>query len=99
MPQRPQAEKDVMRWFTAHVIMSLRLKDEAQRQFPVWENIVLVWAKTEREAFAKAEAYGREEEGDDDGSLRWDGKPARWVFAGVRKLVECALLGDRPDDG
>lgn len=88
-----------MKWFAAHVIMAVQLKSADQTRFPVWENIVLIAAKSEREAFAKAEAYGRAEEGDDDGTFCWSGHPATWVFAGVRKVTECATLGDRPDDG
>ena len=88
-----------MRWFAAHIIMVAKLKNQHQNRFPVWENIVLVSAESEGEAFAKAEAYARREEGDDDGSFRWGGHPARWVFAGVRKLTECATLGERPEDG
>ncbi len=88
-----------MKWFAAHIIMSVRLKSAEQSRFPVWENVVLIAAESERAAFDKAEEYGRQEEGDDDGTFRWGGRPARWVFAGVRKLAECAVLDARPDDG
>jgi hypothetical protein len=88
-----------MTWFTAHIIMAVKLKVKGQSKFPVWENIVLVEAATEAEAFAKAEACGRREEGDDDGSFRWAGQPATWVFAGVRKLTECVLAAAQPGDG
>lgn len=88
-----------MKWFAAHIILAVKLKDRAQKKFPVWENIVLVEAKSEKEALRKAETHGRAEEGDDDGSFRWGGKPARWVFMGVRKLTECATLADRVEDG
>lgn len=88
-----------MTWFAAHVIMAVKLKDRVQTRFPVWENILLIEAESGAEAFATAEEYGRREEGDDDGTFHWDGQPAAWVFAGVRKLTECALLGDRPESG
>ncbi len=87
------------RWYAAHVILYVQLKEQPQRHYPIWENIVLIKAGTDEEAFAKAEARGKEEEGDDDGSFRWGGKPARWVFAGIRKLTLCEDPQKRPDDG
>ena len=51
------------------------------------------------EAFAKAEERGRQEAGDEDGSFRWGGQPAEWVFAGVRKLTACEDEEKRPGDG
>ena len=86
-------------WYAAHLILYVKLKDHAQRNYPIWENIVLIKARSEEEAFAKAEARGKEEEGDDGGTFRWAGKPARWVFAGVRKLTLCEDAEKRPDDG
>jgi hypothetical protein len=98
MPQRPEEEVAMTRWYAAHVIMAVELKDTVQESFPVWENIILIEAASEEEAFEKAERYGRNEEGDDGGSFRWGKKPARWVFAGVRKLTECLSMTDRPGD-
>ena len=86
-------------WYAAHLILYVKLKDHAQGHYPIWENIVLLKGRTEAEAFAKAEARGKEEEGDDGGSFRWAGKPARWVFAGVRKLTQCEDAEKRPSDG
>lgn len=88
-----------MNWYAAHIIMAVKLKEKPQKQFPVWENIVLIEADSEKEAFARAEQCGRASAGDDDGSFRWDGEPATWLFVGVRKMVECALMGSRPGDG
>jgi hypothetical protein len=88
-----------MRWFAAHIVMVVELKGMEQDHFPAWENIVLVEAASEAEAYRKAEEFGRNDEGDDDGSFRWGKRPARWIFAGVRKLTECAQSGDRPGDG
>jgi hypothetical protein len=79
--------------------MFVELKDKGQKRFPVWENVVLIQASSEDEAFEKAERYGRAEEGDDGGSFHWGKSPARWVFAGVRKLTECQTATDRPEDG
>jgi hypothetical protein len=79
--------------------MYVEFKNQRQSAIPVWENIVLTYANSEEEAFAKAEAKGRDGEGDDDGTFHWAGKPARWVFGGVRKLTLCQDAGKRPGDG
>ncbi len=88
-----------MSWFAAHLVMYVKLKDRPQNRFAAWENIVLLKADSEDEAFEKAERRGREDEGDDDGSFRWGGQPATWVFAGVRKLTSCQDAEKRPGDG
>ena len=88
-----------MSWFAAHIVLFVERKQQSQDRFPVWENIVLIEAATEDEAFDKAETIGRRGEGDDDGSFRWDGEPARWVFVGVRKLTACETVERRPGDG
>jgi hypothetical protein len=89
----------MMTWYAAHIIMSVRLKERRQTRFPVWENVVLIKAESADEAFDKAEEIGKRDEGDDDGSFRWGGHAATWVFAGVRKLTECATMNGRPQDG
>lgn len=88
-----------MNWYAAHLVLYVRFKRRPQTRFPVWENIVLVKAKNEEEAFRKAEQRGQEDAGDDDNTFRWGGKPAEWVFAGVRKLVLCVDPETRPGDG
>ncbi|HEV2946656.1 MAG TPA: DUF4288 domain-containing protein [Gemmataceae bacterium] len=88
-----------MSWFAAHLIMSVRLKAKQQRRFPVWENIVLIQADSEKQAFQKAERRGRLDEGDDDGTFTWGDHPAIWVFAGVRKLTPCEDSQSPPSDG
>lgn len=88
-----------MSWFAAHIILRVELRRQPQSRFPLWENIVLLQADTEEEAWAKAEQRGREDEGDEDGGFRWGGQPARWVFAGVRKLTLCQDGDKRPRDG
>jgi hypothetical protein len=88
-----------MSWFAAHLVLYVKLKKQRQQRFPVWENIVLIKADSEDEAFRKAEERGREEEGDDGGTLQWGGEPATWVFAGVRKLTSCQDPEKRPGDG
>jgi hypothetical protein len=87
-----------MSWFAAHLVLYVKWKEPSQKRFPVWENIVLIKADSEEEALEKAERRGREEEGD-DGTFRWGGQPAAWVFAGVRKLTACQDPQKRPGDG
>jgi Domain of unknown function (DUF4288) len=88
-----------MRWFAAHIVMTVEFKQHEQDYFPAWENIVLIKAVSEAEAYQQAEALGRADQGDDGGTFRWGNRPAKWVFAGVRKITECALLGDAPGTG
>jgi hypothetical protein len=88
-----------MSWYAAHLVMFVEFKEAVQDRYPVWENIVLLEAATEDEAFEKADCRGRGDEGDDDGSFRWGKKPARWVFAVVRKLTECPIVSGSPTDG
>lgn len=75
-------------WFAAHIVMSLQLTSEEQHLFPVWENIVLIEAETRDEAGHKAKQIGETEQLVDDGSTL-DGKPARWIYVGVRKIISC----------
>jgi hypothetical protein len=79
--------------------MYVKFREGEQAAFPVWENLYLVQAGSEDEAFAKAEKLGLAAEGDDDGSFRWGDRPARWVFGGVRKLTLCQDSHRRPGDG
>jgi Domain of unknown function (DUF4288) len=84
-------------WYAAHVIMNVEFKDPAdQTSYPLWENIVLVEADSDRAAWEQAERLGREDETDGTDNFRWNGRPARWKFAGVRKVIECR--SDEQDD-
>jgi hypothetical protein len=84
-------------WYAAHVIMSVEFKDPAdQTSYPLWENIVLVEADSEDEAWTQAKRLGLEEETAGTDGFRWNGRPALWRFAGVRKVIECR--SDSPDD-
>lgn len=87
-----------MSWFAGHLVLYVKFKDQPQDRFPVWENIVLIRADSEDEAFAKAEQRGRAD-AEDDCTFRWGNRPARWVFAGVRKLTACQDPEKRPGDG
>jgi len=76
-----------MAWYAASAILCVKFKDGVQDCYPVWENVYLIEAETDGEAFRLAEERAREAEGDSSGSFRWDGRPATWVFAGLRKLL------------
>ncbi len=86
-------------WFAAHVITWVKYTEHKQKTFPIWENVVLIRAKSEKEAFAKAEARGQQMAGKGEVTFTWGGKPATWVFGGVRKVTTCDDPEERPDDG
>jgi hypothetical protein len=79
-----------MGWYAASVVMYFQLKDEPQDEFYIWENVYLIEAPNGAEARRKAEYFGKLEEGDDDNTLTLNGKPARHVYGGIRKLLTCA---------
>lgn len=56
-----------------------------QKTYPVWEDVCLVEASSDEEAFRKAEALGRSRDIDDPTTLL-DGVPARAEYVGVRKI-------------
>lgn len=88
-----------MSWYAAHNIMYVRFKDKRQDKYPIWENIILIEAESEEQAIKKATKIGREAEGDSSDTFYWEDRPAIWVFAGVRKLIECQSNSERPNDG
>ena len=89
-----------MPWYAAHAILYVRFKAGKQRRFPVWENVLLVRARTAREAWRKAQRRAREDQGDSGGTFRWAGRRAEWVFAGLRKVVAVSARSEgRLGDG
>ncbi len=76
-----------MAWFSAHAILWVRFQDGDQGHYPVWETVFLVEAPGFAAAGLRAEELARREEGDCGGSLRWEGRPAAFVFGGVRKVA------------
>jgi hypothetical protein len=88
-----------MPWYAAHILLYARFKDGSQEKYPIWENIVLIEADADDAALAKAAQRGRDAEGDSHGTFTWEGRPATWVFAGIRKLIACADADSRPGDG
>jgi hypothetical protein len=87
-------------WYAAHLLFYVKLKHKRQTRYPVWENIVLISARTEEEGSAKAEQRARNDACiSPDESFTWGGQPAKWVFGGVRKLTLCMDAHKRPGDG
>jgi hypothetical protein len=84
-----------MSWYAAHVVLYFELREEPQEEYSIMENVYLIQAGTDDEAFARAEKRGRSECVEDE-SLRVKDKPARLVFGGVRKLIACAANPEKP---
>jgi uncharacterized protein DUF4288 len=76
-----------MTWFAAHTVMDVRFKDGRQDSYPVWENVLLIEATDGDDAYANAVARAQTDEGDSQGSMTWDSRPAEWVLAGIRKVI------------
>jgi hypothetical protein len=78
-----------MAWYVAHTVLAVKFKEGRQRTVTAWENVLLVQAGSDAEAVTKAEYAARAYEGDQDGTLSWEGRPARWEYAGIRKIIRC----------
>lgn len=76
-------------WFAAHVVLYFDERRRRQATFVAWENVYLIFARNVRQAAKKAEQLGRAECVEDAG-LTVNGRPARMVFGGVRKVLWCA---------
>jgi hypothetical protein len=87
-----------MGWYAAHIVLAVEFLEGEQDRFPAWENIVLLRADHEADAWRLAEQRGLRD-ADEEQAFRWGGRPARWRFAGVRKLTECVPTAENPDDG
>lgn len=79
--------------YAAHLIMAIKYRDPPQDRIPLYENVVLIDARSDDEAWDRAEVIGREDAAQDDASFRWDGRPARLEFVGVRKVISCQPRG------
>jgi hypothetical protein len=100
MSNDPIEEETRETWYAAHVLLYVELLDGAQDHYTVWENIYLISAQSDAEAFDRAEALGRlEEKADEDSGHTADGRPARFRYAGIRRLAECIDFENGPEDG
>ncbi len=93
------AKSHAQHWFWAWTVLATaqkaKLRDPNSR-CEVWENLIIIRARTPREALGKAEKIGRADAGDCRGSLRLAGKPALCKFVGVASL---GLIHDGLVDG
>jgi hypothetical protein len=85
-----------MAWYVAHGILVQEPIDEPRDNFLVWENLYLIEAGESEDPWPIAESRAAldatADEADynlEDGrpSSTIDGRPARWRFVGVRKIV------------
>ena len=74
-----------MSWFMAHAIFCVKLKEDAQEEYPIWENIYLIEATSSDEALLLAEKCALENEAACK-EMTYDDKPALFVFKGIRKV-------------
>jgi hypothetical protein len=97
-----------MTWYAAHLILYTKFDDGIQNSYPVWENVVMIEAASSDEAYDRADRKGAAEAASSVSSgYTYDGRPATFVFAGVRKLNECLeyfdpvhlTLGGSEEDG
>ncbi len=80
-------------WYAAHIIQYVRFLDGMQDTYPCYENVVLVKANSADEALQAATVIGQTTYGIDYGTgFTWNKRPAEWVFAGIRKLIECSNM-------
>lgn len=85
-----------MTWYAAHLISYVKFVDGIQDRYPIWENVVLIQADTDDAAYAAADRIGR---GEYDGTdFAWEGRPATWSFAGIRKMIECQNIASAATD-
>ena len=80
-----------MTWYAAHLIIYIELLDEKQDEYPVQESIILIEADSIEAAYSQADTIGKSDFEDEPStnSTTWNDLPARWVFGGIRKMIEC----------
>ncbi len=88
-----------MKWYAASIIIGIKYKDGEQDTYPFIENVVLIQASSDDEAYEKASKRALAYEGDADGTFCWGDRPANAVFAGIRKVIECVDSDSQPSDG
>ncbi|MDQ2829342.1 MAG: DUF4288 domain-containing protein [Chloroflexota bacterium] len=76
-------------WYAAHIIQYARFLDGAQDVYPCYENVVLIQADSSDHARQEAARIGQAAYGPTGGGFTWGGRPAEWVFAGIRKVIQC----------
>ncbi|MDG4552133.1 MAG: hypothetical protein P9F19_01110 [Candidatus Contendobacter sp.] len=74
-----------MPWFTASLITVIEVINQSQERIPVFEDFFLIEADDREKAIHEAEYIGQQQAALDDG-ICLDGKPAKRIFLGVRKI-------------
>ncbi|TYQ30552.1 DUF4288 domain-containing protein [Pseudanabaena sp. UWO310] len=88
-----------MKWYAAHAIMYVKFRDANQDKYPIWENIILIQASSNDEAWEKAKIRAKEDEDDESSENTWENRPAIFLLAGIRKIVLCMDEENEPTDG
>jgi hypothetical protein len=86
-----------MAWYVAHAVMVLQPEQPLDGEIFCWENLLLIEASNEQDPWTIAEERARQI----DASESFEAHPpysvpAKWVFAGIRKLV--SVRHDTQDD-
>lgn len=81
-------------WYAAHILLAERYIKEEQTTIPIWEQIPIIDAETDEEAFSEADRIG-EFQAISEGHT-YDGHPIRWIYEGVRRLAECIDFEEGP---
>jgi hypothetical protein len=58
-----------MTWYAATIISVVRVRSGKQKTFPVWEDVCLIEAASDEDAFEKAESLGKSREVDDQTTM------------------------------
>jgi hypothetical protein len=76
-----------MTWYAAHIVIGFTA--EGRKEVVAWENIILIDADSHEQAEQQAIKIGQEEASLDD-ALTVNDRPAKRLFAGVRKVLTIA---------
>lgn len=92
-----------MTWYAASIIMGMKLVGEEKYPIRVYENVVL-FEGDKKDVLNKAKTYAEKEARAND-DLRIEGKSAKMVYVGIRKLINISnpepldIDKDQPVDG
>lgn len=80
-------------WYSAHAIFYFKYQN--QDSVLVHENIYLIQSDSEENALIQAKSIAKDSEDlNEDSHLQLNGKPAQYIFAGVRKIVAVEITPD-----
>lgn len=87
MPEQAEAKREsTMTWYAAHVVESISKVNRKDDNILVYENVILVEAKSDKEATTKAKKYAKAAIVHDE-TLTLDNEPAVTEFVGIRKVI------------